>query len=448
MRVYFRKVFSFFGIDAAIAFTLLSRIIPAGGSLLSIVFIARFLSAAEQGYYYTFGSIIALQVFFELGLSGIITQYTAHEFAHLKYSNGELIGEDNYKSRLASLLHFCVKWFGIISLLLFVMLVIAGFCFFSKFNTHSNVEWKTPWIIICAATSLNLFIDPILAYFDGLNEVKDMARVRLVQKTSMIILLFLFLMLGFKLYSSAVASILSIIINYFQIFASKRRNILKTIWSARSKWKVDYMTEIFPYQWRIAISWISGYFIFQLFNPVLFATEGAKVAGQMGMTLQVLNGLSSLSMSWISTKIPLFSGLISKKQYNELDNIFNKTLKNVNLVNTTLLLLFIGGIVALDYFRIPLRDRFLPIFSIGCLSLTVFINQFIFSWATYLRCHKQEPLLLQAVVSAIYCSLSTYIFGRLYGLNGIVLGYTVWAFVSIIWVYRIFVNNRRKLHFT
>ena len=37
-----------------------------------------------------------------------------------------------------------------------------------------------------------------------------------------------------------------------------------------------------------------GYFIFQLFNPVLFATEGAVVAGQMGMTLAALNGIKHL----------------------------------------------------------------------------------------------------------------------------------------------------------
>ncbi|MFK2504393.1 hypothetical protein ACIXPB_19920, partial [Bacteroides fragilis] len=89
---------------------------------------------------------------------------------------------------------------------------------------------------------------------------------------------------------------------------------------------MDYKTEIFPYQWKIALSWISGYFIFQLFNPVLFATEGAVIAGQMGMTLAALNGIQSLSLSWMTTKIPLYSGLIAQKQYRQLDIIFNRTL--------------------------------------------------------------------------------------------------------------------------
>ena len=43
---------------------------------------------------------------------------------------------------------------------------------------------------------------------------------------------------------------------------------------------ISYMKEIFPNQWKIALSWVSGYFIFHFFNPVLFA-EGPVVAGQM-----------------------------------------------------------------------------------------------------------------------------------------------------------------------
>lgn len=73
------------GIDGAIGYTVLSRIISASGGLVTLVFISLFLSTEEQGYYYTFGSIIAIQVFFELGLNSIITQYAAHEVAHLQW---------------------------------------------------------------------------------------------------------------------------------------------------------------------------------------------------------------------------------------------------------------------------------------------------------------------------------------------------------------------------
>ena len=42
-------------------------------------------------------------------------------------------------------------------------------------------------------------------------------------------------------------------------------------------------------QWKIAISWTSGYLAFQLFTPLLFRYQNATVAGQMGMTIYISN---------------------------------------------------------------------------------------------------------------------------------------------------------------
>ena len=61
------------GVDKAILYTLLSRGLQISTALFTIFFIAKNLSADEQGFYYTFGSITALQVFFELGMTYIVT---------------------------------------------------------------------------------------------------------------------------------------------------------------------------------------------------------------------------------------------------------------------------------------------------------------------------------------------------------------------------------------
>lgn len=441
-----RKIAKKLGIDGAIAFTILSRIIQACGGLVSLIFIARYLSADEQGYYYTFASILAIQVFFELGLSGIITQYTAHEFAHLRFSvSKELTGDEYYKSRLSSLLHFCVKWFGIIAFLLFFVLLGAGFYFFNKFNKELSIDWQLPWLILCFSTSLNLFIDPILGYFDGLGEVKDMAKLRLIQKSSYVVLLFIFFACDLKLYSGALASLICILINYLQIIFSDRIVILKVVWRAKSEWVIDYVKEIFPFQWKIALSWISGYLIFQLFNPVLFATDGAVAAGQMGMTLQVLNGIASLSMSWVTTKIPVFSEYIALKNHLLLNQLFKKTIKNQMLVNFILLVIFIIGLVILRSGASSYSIRFLPIIPSVFLSLVCFANQLAFSWATYLRCHKQEPFLMNSVVMGILSMCSTLVLGHYYGLIGIVNGYTfITLVIGLPWAYLIFERKKAE----
>ena len=141
--------------DKAIAFSSGARIVQGIAGVLSVFFITTFLTGVEQGFYYTFGSILALQIFFELGLTGIMTQYVAHEVSHLSLNDqGRYQGEERYVSRLASLVHFCFKWYAIVAVLAFVFLMVVGYVFFLRYGVdETNIEWKLPWLLVCVGTA-------------------------------------------------------------------------------------------------------------------------------------------------------------------------------------------------------------------------------------------------------------------------------------------------------
>lgn len=207
------------------------------------------------------------------------------------------------------------------------------------------------------------------------------------------------------------------------------------------------MKEIFPLQWKIAISWISGYLIFQLFNPVLFATEGSKIAGQMGMTMVAISGISSISISWINTKIPLFSRLIAKNNYLELDQVFNNTIKQLSIINLLLTLSFIIFIYFLIYFEFEIADRFLDLSLVIILGVTSFFNQFVFAWAAYLRSHKKEPFLINSTILGILIAISVFVSSNFYGVTGVVIGYSALTlFLGVPWAYYIFQTKKREWH--
>lgn len=444
-----KNLFSKTGLDLAILFTVLSRVLQAGGGIISILFIAKYLSKAEQGYYYTFGSILAIQIFFELGLTGIIIQYVAHEKALLNWGeNGVLTGDRKALSRLSSLLRFCVKWFGIMSLVLFFGLVISGFVFFGSYGKNDTVvEWRFPWIIMCFYTGLNLLLSPIYAYLEGLGKVQEIAKIRVFQQLLQLSVMFILFIGNAKLFANPVSVLVSILIPVIYIFFGPYKTILKNIWVSIGEWKVNYIKEIFPFQWKIALSWISGYFMFQLFNPVVFATEGAKVAGQLGMTLSVLAGVLSVAISWISTKVPLFSGLIAQKEYDMLNSTFNKSVLQASAVCIVCILIFVGGVYFLRYFGFAAGDRFLPLYLIILLSICTFVTQLVNAWATFLRCHKKEPFLLYSIIMGLLTAGSTFVFGKLYGVDGIVWGYSVLTVVvSLGWAYCIFVTKKNIWH--
>ncbi|MEN9918143.1 MAG: hypothetical protein RL662_579 [Bacteroidota bacterium] len=435
------------GIDKAIAYSSLARIIQAGGGVFTIFFIASCLTFDEQGYYYTFGSILAIQVFFELGLGSIITQYVAYEVAHMRLEGHSFVGSDQYKSRLTSLLRLFVKWYFIISILFLFVLIAVGFAFFSKFGGIGTVEWKAPWIILSVSSAFNLFLSPFIAFIEGLGKVKEVAFLRMLTQIVAILLVWFVLLMGGKLYASAFAFFAYSVISSTFLMSNRFRKLFINLWRYKVVERVDYKQEIFPYQWRIALSWLSGYFIFQLFNPVLFAYSGPKIAGQVGITLTALNGILSLVLSWTSTKVPFWSSLISKQEYDTLDISFNQVIRSSTFVCICCVCLFLLFLMGLSFVYIPLYDRFLPITLVIILSTTIIINNMVNAWATYLRCHKKEPFLIQAVIIGVLTALSTYLSGKYIGVDGVVIGYTlITVLVSFPLSFCIFTTKKKEYH--
>lgn len=454
MLSLFKTIARKIGVDKAIAYSSGARVIQGFTGVGSVFFISTFLTGVEQGFYYTFGSILALQVFFELGLTGIMTQYVAHEASRLTLDeNKEYQGEEKYKSRLASLVHFCLKWYSVLAILVFVFLLIVGFVYFNRYGESQGegVEWRLPWIIICVTTGIKLFQSPFTSIITGLGFVKETSKISFWQQIILPTFTWLGLAIGFKLYVIGISYLLSVLIWFTFVHKQKLLFVLKNLIAVRVTERVAYMAEIFPYQWKIALSWVSGYFIFQLFNPVLFATDGAVVAGQMGMTLQALNAIQSFSLSWQNTKVPLYSKLIALKDYVQLDTIFNKTLRQMSLICLMLLCGFYGFIAVLRFSHFPigssiLADRFLDYLPMLLMIIPVFLQQYINSWATYLRCHKKEPFLINSIVAGILCMCSTMIFGNLYGLYGITIGYCSISLCMFPWGYWLYYSNKRKWH--
>lgn len=453
MNQFFIQIAQKMGVDKAIAYSSGSRVIQGLTGVLSVFFITTFLTGVEQGFYYTFGSILALQVFFELGLTGIMTQYVAHEASHLQLNaNFQYEGEEKYKSRLSSLIHFCVKWYLVLAIIVFVFLMVVGFVFFNKYgdNQPSEVSWQAPWILICISTAINIFLSPFISFLTGIGKVKEMSKIGFYLQI-IVPANWIGLALGLKLYVLGICGLLSIALWQLFVWKTGLAKIILNLWKNKVSERVSYSKEIFPYQWKIALSWISGYFIFQLFNPVLFATEGAVVAGQMGMTLTALNSIRAFSESWMNTKIPLYSKLIALRDYLNLDTLFNKTLKQMVFISSGLLVFFLLVIWILNVtqFRFGehvLAERFLSYGPLLLMMISVCFQQFISSWAMYLRCHKKEPFLMLSICNGVACLLSTFIFGNRFGLYGVTIGYCLITMIVTPWAYWIYKTKKVEWH--
>src|SRR6202795_450224 len=122
----------FLGIDRAVGCTVLARLWSSAAGLVTVALIARFLSPAEQGYYYTFGSLVAVQIVFELGFSYVILQLASHERAELSISiDYEISGAPIAHARLASVIQKSVRRYSVAAVIMAGALLPLGFYFFS-----------------------------------------------------------------------------------------------------------------------------------------------------------------------------------------------------------------------------------------------------------------------------------------------------------------------------
>lgn len=444
MLIVLKKFYGKAGLDSSITFTILTRIVQSAGGLLTLIMIARFLDKNEQGYFYTFLSILAIRMFFEMGLTTILTQYVAHEAAHLSWSNGSiLIGEEYYLSRLASIIQLSVKWFLILAVLMFLALLFGGRFFFSKFNMQLNISWQLPWLILSVSTCFILMLDLLLAVLEGLGKINEIAKLRLVQQSINLLLLGLFLFANLKLLSHGLALFGSTIITGIILLLSGNLKVINSLWREQVKWKVNYKKEILPYQLRIALGNVSNYFVFQLFNPVLFATQGPIVAGQMGATQTFLNGIGVVSMSWMSTKIALFSNLVAKRKFKQLNLSFRKSTFISVVVCFTGIIAFIILILVLKEYYPALGKRFLGIEPIILLGLTQLTNVIGTAQGFFLRSFKKDPFFVSSIVIGILTGISTLICSKYFGITGITMGcFIINGVIGIIWGTMIYRNKK------
>lgn len=435
------------GIDKPIAFTILARGWASFAGLVTVTLIARFLSPAEQGYYYTFGSLVALQIIFELGFSFVILQMASHERAHLEIAtDGSVTGNPVAHARLASVLQKAVRWYSSAAALLAIFLLLAGSYFFSRHEQAGRVSWHMPWVAAAIAAAITFQIDPILSFMEGCGYVANVARTRLCQAATGSLLAWTALVLHHGLFAPAMIIAGNAVVAF--LWLSRHRNLLLSLLRYHTGGhRVHWIREVWPFQWRIAVSWLCGYFIFQLYNPVLFAFRGAVVAGQMGMSLALANALQAVAVSWINTKAAPFGSLIARREFERLDMVFFQSLRQAMLVCASGAVVLWGGVLCLNWAHLRFASRLLDPVSMALLLMTALINVVVFGEATYLRAHKQEKFLLNSILGAVLITLSTWFLGKYYGAPGVVTGsLLVGLLIGLPLGTYVFVKYRRLWH--
>ncbi len=419
----------FFGVDRAIAFTVLARGIQILGSTGTVLLILRFLSPVEQGYYYTLLSLVSLQVVFELGFSFVILQMAAHECAHLTlHADGRIEGDAVAHARLASILQKTIRWYLVAAVILCASLLPVGAYFFSR-HAHTTspaatgpVAWHGPWIVAVLATAVLFLLNPFFSFLEGCGLVWQVGRMRLGQALLGAGMSWGALLTHHGLYSPAMV-VIGFAVAGLAFLYTWRHLCLVLLRYPVGEQGVSWRSEVWPFQWKIAVSWACTYFTIQIFTPVLFAYRGPAEAGQFGLSLSITTYLSALVIAWMSTKAAPFGQMIARGELPQLKKLFFRTLRQSLVVLVGISAACEAGVLALHYLfpRLAARMASPQVFALLLLtSVSAFIVQ---SMAIYLRSFKREPFLIQSVVVAALTVLLSLATVKGWGLAGITTSY-------------------------
>ena len=434
--------------ERAVLFGVLTQAWQVLTGPITLWLITRRLSPDAQGYYFSFGSILGFQVFFEMGFSTTILYITSHEWAHLNLDGGgRLTGDLRAMARLGSIARLVMKWYALASGLLILGVGVGGYVFLHS-SSHYDIPWEGPWLGVVVTTGLMFWTAPFVVMLDGCNQMAVTNQFRFAQAVLNSLVLWLVLIFGGGLWA-VLASAGTRLICYLYILLIRYGRLFRSLLRARTtKHQVSWRSEIWPLQWRTALTAIVAYCGANLFVPIMFRYHGAAAAGRMGLTLSLVAMVQSGTLVWLGTRAPGFGIFIARRQYAELDRSFLKACV-ISLAIFVVGGSVLAGITSLLYHMgSPLAHRLLPpgptLLLLGANIFSVVAT----CESVYLLAHKRMPLavLLPPVAAYGGASVLICVLGGRLGPTGAAGGYLAMMAVLALWETAVWHRCRLSWH--
>jgi hypothetical protein len=184
-------------------------------------------------------------------------------------------------------------------------------------------------------------------------------------------------------------------------YLSRQRGLLFSLLRYSSAEKaISWRNEIWPFQWKIAVSWLCSYFTMQFFTPILFAFRGPEEAGRMGLTLSVVGYLPVVALCWMNPKAAPFGQLVKCGRLQDLDALFFRTLKQSMALIALLAGAGVAAVAGIQHALPKIAGRMERPAIFLLLALAAMSSFAVQSMAIYLRSFKREPYLTQSIAVA------------------------------------------------
>jgi hypothetical protein len=385
------------------------------------------LAPETQAVYFTLVGLLGFQIAFELGLGFLMQTSASHEFSSLRWDGDLLTGPIRNIERLKSLFRLMIRWLGCAAGVMFLILSLAAVLVYRRTLSETMPGW---WVLVAASVllqSIDLPLQGCVAFLSGLRN--PVLQTRNIGLSSVGISLFVSVWLAFddSAFCLPFGLLGSQLTTFGHLFATQRRAIATLlVRPAVNAAQVAWRSELWPVQWRMAISWLTGAFYFFYLPSSILPAYGAIAAAQFGLTNTLLQAAQSLSSAVTMASAPAMATLAATRSYGRLDKLAIRIWWQTSVALLAVLaVIVLASAIAPGSGLLGINIRLLPwpLTALLCVStLTTHHSSVI---GTYLRSHKYEPLAPLGVLASILSAGWTTYACRHLTLDSLILGVCV-----------------------
>jgi len=386
------------------AVTAMASTSAAGILLLAIAWLAtRRLSSSELGFFFSFLSFGAFVRLADFGLAS----------ASL-LMGGRLAGTGRL-SELGSVAVRVRRWSLVSSTLATGTAGLLGWVIFSSTHARegpSAVSWRGPWAAYLIAVLVNEVTIAQISLREGGGRVTAMWRLRLLQEWISGAVCLGALYVGGGLWSlslfAATRAASAIVGIAFTASSGGERN--EPAYPMR-RW----MKEVWPFQWKMGMSGLSGFLIFRAFTPIVMLEKGPVTAGEFGLAVALMNLLLTASSAWPLSQTAHYAAMMAARRFRELRGEFPRLLWLSSLLSASAAISAILVLQWARHFGLPFANHFPDLETTALLTAAAVVHHVVACIAMYLRAEGREPFLIPSVIGSIVTAAAIWAaahFGR------------------------------------
>jgi len=423
------RLLKFFGVDKKVGTGLLARAIGMISAPVGSLITVWKLSAEQQGLYYLFGSLLALRVLFELGIGMSVVQVAA--YARKPVSDGESRPLDTAFVVIVN------QWMGKVSLYYGALAGVGGVVFLF-IQYHGEFTTIAAWTLYILIAALQFSSEGRWGLTEGAGFVTEANVLRIKNNIIQTLSLWFALLSGAGLFSFCIASIIGYFCQEYQfhkfhpwLYAKEKNQFPDRL--------QHFKSELVTLVRKASQTYLTGYFVFQIQQPICFSLLGAAASARLGFTQSIGSMFIGISSIWLSMNFPKIAHHVADQEFSQAVSLFRT--KWIQVCAFAILAgLFSWGITLLLANVTKFQDRLMDPIATGILYGSITLQTISLGLTYWPRAFKVEPFVYVAYAQMLLTPLFLWWGMSALGLVGASIGNLASWVIGFLGIYSIFLR--------